>query len=208
MIAHNSRRLAHGFTLIELMIAIAVFGLLATFMYGGIDAIVRDREIIMERLGDLDQLQRAVRVLDADIAQLQPRDVRDELGRTPEPAIYTDPAKEFVVRLSRAGWRNPGLRRKRSILQRVQYRLEDEVLYRDYWPVMDHVLGMEPITQELLQGVIKFDLEYLDATDQWQEMWPPRDATSIAINELPHGVRYRMELTSFGEIIRLVEVAR
>jgi general secretion pathway protein J len=202
------RSRARGFTLIELLVAMAVFSLLATFMYSGIQAIVRDRGIIMDRLDELDQLQRTARTLDSDILQLQSRDVRDELGRANEPAIYTDPAGDFVVRLSRAGWRNPGLRRKRSILQRVQYRVEDEVLYRDYWPVLDRVLGMEPISQALINGVTEFALEFLDASNEWQPVWPPRDANNPVVVQLPQGVRYRLVLENFGEIERLVEVAQ
>ena len=205
----NRRRAAllqSGFTLIELLAAIAIFGILSTLMYGGIAAIVRDREIIMERLDELGQLQRTVRALHTDFAQAQPRDVRDELGRDREFAILANPAEDYVVRVSRAGWRNPGARRSRGILQRVQYRLDENVLYRDYWPVMDHVLGMDPQSQKLLEGVIEFEVEYLDSADTWQEIWPPRNATNMPPSVLPYGVRYRLELENFGEIRRLIEL--
>ena len=112
--------------------------------------------------------------------QLQPRDVRDELGRAQEGAVLTDPAGDFIVRLSRAGWRNPGSRYQRGILQRVQYRLEDNVLYREYWPVMDRVLGMEPVSQELLAGVMKLEINFLDEANAWQETWPPRTERMVS----------------------------
>jgi general secretion pathway protein J len=197
-----------GFTLIELLLAIAIFGFLATLMYGGVAAVVRDREIIMERLDELDQLQRTVRALNTDFSQLQPRDVRGVLGREQEFALQTDTANDYVVRLSRAGWRNPESRYARGILQRAQYRLEDEVLYRDYWPVMDHVLGAEPRRQKLLEGVLAFELEFLEGSDLWQPMWPPRNATQMPPYELPYAVRYTMTIKNIGEVSRLVELVR
>jgi general secretion pathway protein J len=197
-----------GFTLIELLLAIAIFGLLSTLMYGGIAAIVRDRDIVLERLEYLDQVQRTVRLLNNDFGQLQPREVRGVLGRDKEPALMSDPADNFTVRLSRIGWRNPLDARPRGILQRAQYRLADNVLYREYWPVMDPVLGDKPREQPLLTGVLNFEVEYLDEANEWQPFWPPRDAANQALFSLPAAVRYRLEIETIGEIRRLVEVVQ
>jgi general secretion pathway protein J len=203
-VAANNR--PSGFTLIELLAAIAIFGILATLMYGGIATIVRDREIIMERLDELAQLQRTATALHRDFTQLVPRDVRGVLGRDREFAVYTDTANDFVVRLSRGGWNNPAARRQRGTLQRVEYRIEDNVLYRDYWPVMDRVLGMDAQSQKLIEGVLEFEVEFLDEADLWQPIWPPRNASNMLPDQLPHAVRYRLELENFGEIRRMVEV--
>jgi general secretion pathway protein J len=194
-----------GFTLLELLVAMAVFVFLSVAMYGGTEYVILQREIMLQRHGELEELQRTVRLLQTDLGQLYPRHTRDELGRDRVPALLTDTSNEFVVRMTRNGWRNPaGL--TRSSLQRVQYRLDEEeqILYRDYWPVMDRVLGMEAREQQILTGVEEFDLEFLDPDGEWQQDWPAADA---GINSLPRAVRYRLVLKSFGEVIRLVEVA-
>jgi general secretion pathway protein J len=194
-----------GFTLIELLVAMAVFVFLSVAMYGGTQYVILQRAIMLQRHGELEDLQRTARLLQTDLGQLYPRHTRDELGRDRLPALLTDPGNEFVVRLTRNGWRNPAAF-KRSTLQRVQYRFDEDehILYRDYWPVMDRVLGMEPRERQILTGVQEFELEFLDPNGEWQQDWP---AAGASINSLPTAVRYRLLLDSFGEVIRLVEVA-
>jgi general secretion pathway protein J len=195
-----------GFTLIELMVAIAIFSFLATAMYTGIRQIVAEREILLQRTAELNQLQRAVRYLNTDFTQLHPRDVRDELGRDRVAALSSDPSQEFALQLSRNGWRNPA-QAARGSLQRVQYRLEDEVLIREYWSVMDHMLGADVRQLELLENVEKFEIAYLDESLEWQKDWPPaaNTAQTTSTTRLPVAIRYRLTLTGFGEIERLVE---
>lgn len=196
----------NGFTLIELLVAMAIFSFLATAMYTGIRQIVLEREIILARTTELHQLQRTIRYLNTDFAQLHPRDVRDELGRGRLAALVSDPSQDFGLELSRDGWRNPALAARGS-LQRVQYRLENETLIRKYWPVMDRLLGAEARELELLNNVEKFEIAYLDEALEWQTDWPPSNAQP-GLTLLPIAVRYRLTLKEFGEIERLVEVPR
>ena len=203
----DSQARPEGFTLIELLAAMAIFSLLAVAMYGGTQWVMLEREIILERQGQLHELQRAVRYLNDDISQLQNRPVRDELGRDNLAALLAEPGNDFVVELSRDGWRNPA-ESPRGTLQRVQYRLEEETLIREYWPVMDRILGMEGREQELISGVERFELEFLDESGEWQAVWPPLSTGAAQPSALPVAVRYQMETQSFGEIRRLMEVAR
>jgi general secretion pathway protein J len=196
-----------GFTLIELLAAMAIFSLLAVAMYGGTQFVILEREIIIERQQELHDLQLAVSYLNDDFGQLQARDVRDELGRDQTPALWAQPGREFLVELSHDGWRNPA-DAPRGTLQRVQYRLDENTLVREYWPVMDRILGMEGRTQELIDGIDAIEFEYLDASGEWQPIWPPLSASTTTGNTLPVAVRYRLETQSFGEIIRLVEIPR
>lgn len=194
-----------GFTLIELLAAMAIFSLLAVAMYGGVQWVVLEREIVMERQKELHDLQRSVSYLNDDFGQLQARDIRDELGRDAAPALWTEPGRDFIVELSHDGWRNPA-GAPRGTLQRVQYRLEDNTLIREYWPVMDRVLGMEGRIQELLDGVEDFEIEYMDVSGAWQQSWPPLNSAEPDPGILPRAIRYRLETLSFGEIVRLVEI--
>jgi general secretion pathway protein J len=201
-------RKIQGFTLIELLAAMAIFSLLAVAMYGGVQWVILEREIIIERQTELHDLQRSVAYLNDDFGQLQPRAVRDSLGRDSSPALSANPGTDFIVELSHDGWRNPA-GATRGTLQRVQYRLEENMLVREYWPVMDRVLGMEGRIQELLDGVDEFEIEYMDSGGDWQPNWPPlstAEAETGGVNSLPMAVRYRLETRAFGEIIRLVEI--
>ena len=140
-----------GFTLIEILVAVAILGVMAAMAFGGMNAVMTQREVALGSLERLSGIQRTVTALTGDFAQLTPRPVRGALGRTSDPPLIGDGRDENVVRLTRSGWRNPG-RLPRSQLQRVAYRLEDEVLYRDYTWVLDPVLGDQPVRQEMLDG--------------------------------------------------------
>jgi general secretion pathway protein J len=213
----SSKGSSKGFTLIELLVAMAIFSFLAAAMYTGIRQIVLEREIVMQRNAELYQMQRAVRYLSTDFSQLHPRDVRDELGRDYIGSLTNNPSQGLGLVLSRDGWRNPA-ESNRGTLQRVQYRLDDETLYREYWPVMDHLLGDEPRSLMLIEGVEEFEVAFLDETLEWQTTWPPLTSGNTApaqtigarttLSPLPRAVRYRMKLKSFGEIERLVEIPR
>ena len=221
MSALRRRHSLAGFTMIELLAAMAIFSLLAVVMYGGVRWVVLQREVVMERQGQLRDLQRAVNLLNNDFGQLTMRPIRDELGRDFVPAILSGLAGEFVVELSHDGWRNPA-GASRGTLQRVQYRLEEPelnetgkkpatpqfILVREYWPVMDRPLAMEGRTQNILRDVEKFTIEYLDTNNEWREIWPPAVSVTPGTvpKDLPRAIRYRIDSTVFGPIERLVEV--
>lgn len=193
----------HGFTLIELLVAIAIFGIISVLALGGLNTIVQQQTLAKEQMVRLGQLQRAVRKMTEDFAQLNPRHVRDVLGQSTEPPLVTAGLSDNLMRLSRSGWRNP-VPVPRGTLQRVQYRLEDEKLIREYWPVMDYPLGMEPRSEEVLDGVLGIEIEYLDDGAQWTTQWPPLREINSTTFVYPRAVRIRFDLAAWGEIERVV----
>ena len=197
-----------GFTLLELLVTMAVFAVFALMALGGLNNFLTQQALVSEELARLDQLQRAMRTLVNDLGQAQPRCVRDELGLSREPSFLADGRGDFLLRFTRGGWRNPaGL--PRGTLQRVQYRLEDGRLLREYWPVLDRVLGTEPRSEILLDDLDEIRLEFLDDADQWQSLWPPlRAGGSSSCEQRPRAVRATLELAGWGELQRLVEVPR
>ena len=91
-------------------------------------------------------------------------------------------------------------------MQRVRYRLNDGALIREYWPVLDPVLAMEPIEEVLLENVAHVKFEFLDienAQPEWEPVWPP---LRIDASDWPKAVRFAIEIDGFGRIERLIEV--
>jgi len=196
---------ADGFTLLELLVAMAIFGIISALALGGLNAIVTQQTIARQQIERLGHLQRTVRYLTEDFAQLNPRHVRDVLGQGSEPPLIANSGDGVIVRISRAGWRNP-VPLKRGTLQRVQYRIEDEVLFREYWPVMDYPLGMEPREIELIDDVIEITIEYLGEESKWHEQWPPLSQLDADNFIYPRAVRITLELADYGEVIRVVDL--
>jgi len=197
-----------GFTLLELLVAMAIFAIIGALAMGGLNAVISQTTQARAQMDRLVALQRTLRVVANDLAGLQPRWVRDELGTQWEPPLVTDGRGIFLLRLSRGGWANPAGLPHRGTLQRVQYRLEDGALIREYWPVMDHVLGQEPRRETLLTSVASLRFLYLDGQGEWQPEWPPLQQGGPQAAARPRAVKVQLELDDWGEIERLVEVAQ
>ncbi len=205
----NRRRQLRGFTLLELLVAMAIFAIISALAMGGLNAVLGQRELAARQLARLHQVQRAVRILSGDFGQLAPRFVRDALG-TSELPILAPCGVEYAVCFSRDGWRNPFGQFARGTLQRTQYRLDDGTLIREYWPVMDRTLANEPRMEVLLENVDTFEIAYLDSSDsgEWQPQWPPLQQENSTDAGLPPAIRITIGLRDWGEIVRLVELVQ
>ncbi len=194
-----------GFTLLEILVAMAIFSIVAYMAYGGFAAVLKQQQIVDASSARLRAVQFSVRQLANDFAQLQPRPVREELGEGWRGALLAGGRELQAAELTRAGWPNP-LGRPRPTLQRVAYRVEDGILIRSYWPVLDRLLEEEPVETELVDGVIELRFRFLGTGAEWVEEWPAPDADGNP-RLIPRAVEITMELEDWGEIVRLVEVA-
>lgn len=196
-----------GFTLVELLVALAIFAILSVLAYGGYNAGVLSHEKARTSMERLESLQTTMRLLTQDFEQMSPRPVRDVLGDGRLPALSADKREEYLFSLTRAGWTNPaGL--PRPTLQRVSYLLDpDGKLIRQYFNVLDATLANEPVRRELIDKVESVTVRYLDSQKQWQDQWPPLNAPPVTVaRSRPVAVEIRLELEDFGEITRLIEV--
>ncbi len=197
-----------GFTLLELLVAMAIFAVIGAMALGGLNAVLGQGETATAQMERLGKLQRAMRLLTTDLAGIQPRFVRDELGTPGELPLVTDGRGEYLLRLTRGGWSNPASAPYRGTLQRVQYRLEEKTLIREYWPVLDHLLGDEPRREELLTGVEEIRFTYLDTGNEPLVQWPPPARAQPGNGERPRAIRVALKLEGWGEIERIVEVVQ
>lgn len=194
-----------GFTLIEVMVSLAIFAALAAAAYTTLNGVVEASRVVTEQMTRLQALQRTVQRMTLDFGQLTPRPVRDELGDGRLPVLRADARSLDLVELSRGGWSNP-LVLPRPAIQRVAYRIEEDRLIRRQWPVLDRTLATEPAEATLLEGLQDIRIRYLSG-DEWTEQWPP-DATagagSLALR--PRAVELVLVVEGFGEIRRVIEV--
>lgn len=196
-----------GFTLLEVLIAIAIFTVVGAMAMGGYNELVGQSQTVDQNMARVRAVQTAVMRLSQDFAELEPRPVRQTVGDGSEPALVVDGRSLDIVSLTRSGWSNSaGL--QRSTLQRVTYRLEDGKLYRDQWPVLDRTLATEPVTTQLLDRVTSVRLRFMDANRSWREAWPGSGNPGLqALRARPLAVEFTLELEDWGEIVRLIEVA-
>lgn len=196
-----------GFTLMEVLVAVAIFAIVGSLAMGGYNELVKQSEIVNMSATRTRAVQTAVQRLTQDFASIEPRPVREPLGDTVEPALRADSRTERLADLTHSGWTNPaGV--PRSTLQRVAYRLSDNKLERAYWPVLDRTLSGEPTTAVLLDQVRSVSLRFMDSNQNWHEQWPPAGYSAPdAPRARPIAVEITLELEDWGKIVRLVEVA-
>lgn len=196
-----------GFTLVEVLVALAVFGMLAAIAYGTMSQTLSNAEVLTERMQRLQSLQRTMRYLGEDFMQLAPRPVRADLGDDFGPALHTSFESNFAVELTHGGWSNPAAL-PRGTLQRVAYRLEEGELVRYHWTVLDRTLSNEPAGRALLDEVDSIVFRFMQDNGEWTDQWPPENRPGIlGLRQRPRAVEIVLTLADTTEIRRLLEIA-
>ena len=200
-------RQAKGFTLIEVLVAMAVFGVLTILAYMSLAQTLANADMLTERMDRLQAIQRTMRYLSNDLTSASPRPVRDELGTGYLPAVMVSAANDFALAVTHGGWSNPaGL--PRSTQQRSVYLLQDDKLFRVYYPVLDSTYSNNAISTQILDGVERLEFRLVQDNGQTTNQWPPL-GTSGAMRERlrPRAVEIILTLQGEGEIRRIIEVA-
>jgi len=184
-----------GFTLVELMVALFIFGLLAASGVALLSFSVRAQAATSERLDRLAALQRVNALLTADLIQSVPRPVRDGDGAV-LPAFIGEGGEKAGVALGlvRGGWSNPA-GAPRSALQRVEYRLVDDRLERTRWPMLDGA-APDPVSV-VMTGVKSLSVRY-HGKDGWRQQWDSESSTAM-----PEAVEIVLNMQDVGTIRQL-----
>jgi general secretion pathway protein J len=155
-----------GFTLVEMLIALTIFGMLTAAGVALLTLTVRTQETSGRLLAEVGELRRLAALMTADLAQAAPRPGRDGDGR-PRPAFAGSALTLAVVR-------HGGVE---GALQRVEYRLNDGRLER---LAFDRVDGdSRAVAISLLANVTQLRLRYRDREGAWRDAWDPTDASLL-----------------------------
>ncbi len=94
----KSRRGAEGFTLVEILVALLILGIMAGLGYSTYRAARISAERTEDSLKRSREIEFGMRIMVADFAQLVPRPVRDILGQSRLPALRGTPGAGSVTR--------------------------------------------------------------------------------------------------------------
>ncbi len=195
---------SQGFTLLELLIAMAIFSLISIMSFSGLRSVLFNKEVIDQELTRLSDIQRSMLNLARDIDQAIDRPISDGLGGTIAAITGGNNIDSTLFELTRTGWRNPA-EQHRSQLQRVAYSFEDNQLIRLYWFHLDHLQTDEPVRRVLLNDVEDIRIRYLDK--EWLDSWPIQIPDSdTVVPSLPRAIEITLKLKKWGEITRLYRV--
>lgn len=176
-----------GFTLVELLVALAIFALISvagvTLLRSGSDTQIA----VKNRLEEYSRINRLSNAMEGDLAQAIARPLRDPAGQ-PVPAFTENDAGTAgaLFGFVRAGWSNFD-EAPRAGLQRVAYVLEDGDLKRLSWPMLDGTAPADAAT--LIENVGAAQVQFKDDKGDWRSDWTATDAMA-----LPRAVELRLTI--------------
>ncbi|MDK9737801.1 type II secretion system minor pseudopilin GspJ [Vibrio sp. D404a] len=195
----SPRNRAKGFTLIEVLVSIAIFATLSVAAYQVVNQIQRSNEVSIERSARLNALQRSLVILDNDFRQMAQRQFRTNGEEASSKLIlmqeYLLDSDTLGVMFTRLGWHNPQQQFPRGEVTKVGYRIKEETLERVWWRYPDTPTGQEGVVTPLLEGIEAFSLEFYNGSS-WLKEWQTDGA-------LPKAVRLKLTLKDYGEIERI-----
>jgi general secretion pathway protein J len=199
-------KMNQGFTLIEILVAIAIFGLLSIGAYTVLDAGMRSQQSTETRLSRLESIQRTVQSIEKDFRMFSLRQVRDEFGdKVPLLRGQGDLSGQAIsFELTRGGWANPA-ELPRSNLQHVIYSFEQGSLKRMHSIFLDQATNSPKVVRTLIEDVQSMDIAFLDDNKQWKSSWGMFNADTNETS-LPRAIKIKIEVQPFGLIERLIIV--
>jgi len=197
-----ARHEMRGFTLLEVLIAMAIFALISLSSFTIFDTVFTSDEKSKAKNARLNELNRAFLVIERDMLQIVRRTVRFN-GEAPRNSyLHLDDQGMFsettALAFVRSGWTNPGFLLPRSDLQFVAYRLSEGTLFRLHYNFVDAVVGQELSTRSLVSQINDVAFEFYHQ-DKWQK--------ELKSKQLPLAVAIILQTADFGEIRRQFLIA-
>jgi general secretion pathway protein J len=202
-----------GFTLIEVVIAMFIAAIMFAIGYGAINQALNDRDALNTSQERVTEIQRGMRVVAQDFAQVVARAARDTAGTGQlMPAMIANGSSDIIVTFTRAGWSNPaGIQRPAE--QRVRYRFLEGSLIREHWVAVDPALNTEPRQRTLLTKVKAVEIRFLDPISrQWKTDWQPGSTGQVPPNTVslilarPLAIEFTVVFEDWGRVVRLFEI--
>jgi general secretion pathway protein J len=193
-----------GFTLVELLVALAIFALMSGFAYRGLTAMLDSREALQKESRKWRDVSLLVGRLERDLAAALPRRAVSSSGTilAPISSSLDASAAPQGLALTRSG--SPLMENTLSAPQRVAWRLNaDGRVERITWAGVDAAPRDEPVATALLGSVSALGFRFLDPKSlEWRTSWslPGTD------DGFPAAIEVTLTLASGERIVRLVDL--
>ena len=195
IIQSNLRNNNLGFTLIEVLLAVAIFAMISLAGFSIFNGVSHSQKGAEEKLSRLNEIQRAWLIIERDLLQISHRSVRIEGEEPIQRFLFADTGSfadsEQTLAFVRGGWINPRLLIPRSDMQSVAYRIEDNTLERLHFNFVDPVVGEEPKIRSLISDVESMGMRFF-VDNKWQD--------SLQANKTPSAIELTINTKDFAEL--------
>lgn len=200
LIRSKSVSSSSGFTLIEVMVAVGIFAVIASIVGPALFQFLEIRERAGAKQEQLESLQKTFLFLANDLRYAANRLGKDEFGDTADATLVVNDDALLQLTTAYPDLNLGGL----AVPRRVSWRLEDGVLIRLQSPVMDPDSDTRKLKQSLLSDVRDIEIELSaieegrDSTSsRWEEQTRLPDKISVTI-ELENKTEYQRVFTMLG----------
>ncbi len=193
----NQAEQPRGFTLLEMLIAIAIFAMLGIAANSVLSIVLTNDDTTKQFAQKLKSLQQGFGIIQRDMGQMvarTPRLIEGGRGNTVIQVGNIIPnvdGKALVF--YRLGWLNPDGMLPRGSIQSVAYVMTNDELERWYFPYPEPEIGAEPIKTVIIKNVNDIDYSFFDG-QSWQKQF---DAT-----HLPKAIAIEVDIEGLGKITR------
>ncbi|ABV85479.1 type II secretion system minor pseudopilin GspJ [Shewanella pealeana] len=186
-----------GFTLLEMLIAIAIFAMLGLAANTVLSTVMKNDTATRDFAAKLKAMQQGFGVIERDLNQMVARTPRLLEGGRATTVFQTgsnmlDSESESLV-FFRLGWLNPDGLLPRGSLQSVAYVVMEGQLQRWYYPYPEPEIGAEPIKTVIMEKVLSVEYAFF-TDDKWERQ---TDAT-----KLPKAIAIEIEFEDIGKVQR------
>ncbi len=193
-----------GYTLIEVMIALSVFAIIATLSSGVMYHVFDIRGRVAEQANQLDELQLALTLIEHDTVQFVPRTVR-----TKDMHVFSSfTGVHQYMEFTRGGLVNPKGLVLRSTLKRIAFLCNDNQLIRRSWDVLDTPNRRHYEDKILLSNLEDCSFAYVSISHQIMPEWRAyRVDQNQRVESVPSAIQITIYPTGWGKMTFLFVLA-
>ena len=201
-----SRRRQDAFTLVELLVALAIFAILAGFAYRGLNTMLEGRVALEQDSRKWRDVAIFVGRVERDLSAVLDGRVAIGAGGTPLmplSSLVESTSSTEGLALSRSG--SPLQASALAAPQRIAYRFRDGTVERLTWGGIDAAPRDEATAVPVFGNATGLAFRFLDPQGEWRTSWGLPGSGQKA---LPAAVEMTLTLASGEKIVRLVDLPR
>ena len=193
-----------GFTLVELLVALAIFALIAGFAYRSLQSMLDSRDALQAETRKWRDIALFVGRMERDLSAVLVTPTAPGITRRMMPISQAVPRTPQMLGEGLVLMRSGSVLQENPLAapQRVGWRLNGNTVERLTWSSLDASPREEPAAIAVLGSVTALDFRFLDPNGEWRRNWTGSPTPA------PTAIEVTLKLSSGETITRLVDLPR